>query len=131
MRISDWSPDVCSSDLIVVAGRAVVAGRVGGLRHGIAAEGRGIAGHVVGAAAGDQLIAASNAVEPGLVGRGGLGCRAAGQGVAGHVVVAVAAPADVRARRRAPAPRPGRTDVVEGTRRYRSEITGCRPASEK
>src|SRR3546814_6382712 len=101
MRISDWSSDVCSSDLqdLIVAGRALVLAQVVGVglgiafgavgnRHGVARDG------VVAAARPDGVVAGVGSPVVRLVvglGRGPTVLnRRDGHGVAGDLVVAVA-----------------------------------------
>src|SRR3546814_20461291 len=84
MRISDWSSDVCSSDLVVAVRRedAVVAGRGAaavGVDDGIVVgEGRGVGRHGQGVA-GDGVVAVVAAV---LASDGAPDLVAAGRGMA-------------------------------------------------
>src|SRR3546814_6229682 len=78
MRISDWSSDVCSSDLATIA-----------QSHGVAAD------HVVAVRREDAVVAGRGAaavgVDDGIVVGEGRGVGRHGQGVAGDGVVAVVA----------------------------------------
>src|SRR3546814_10842976 len=66
MRISDWSSDVCSSDLLRAAADVVLAQ----IRNGVRVVTAGVAGQRVGEGelVGIVVVFAAGALEPGVVG---------------------------------------------------------------